>query len=201
MLLAAGSANAASFTVNWSGGRFGNDASAVGVFDIDTSVVPDLGGIQNTHFLPDPAFHIVSLTVTGTLGGAGDGSYTEADFGSYYFAANSPLDYSKQLIGQTMANGCTFGSFSACYGGPSGDFNLFAATQTNTQLPTNAAAPNGTFYFQLTTGNGENLGVTSIAPTVSATPEPATWGMMLVGFGLAGAALRRRKAKATLGYA
>jgi hypothetical protein len=29
---------------------------------------------------------------------------------------------------------------------------------------------------------------------VSAAPEPATWGMMILGFGLAGAALRRKRA-------
>lgn len=28
-----------------------------------------------------------------------------------------------------------------------------------------------------------------------AVPEPATWGLLLVGFGLAGATLRRRKAR------
>ena len=27
----------------------------------------------------------------------------------------------------------------------------------------------------------------------SAVPEPATWAMMIVGFGLAGAAMRRRR--------
>lgn len=31
---------------------------------------------------------------------------------------------------------------------------------------------------------------------VAAVPEPATWGMMIAGFGLAGAALRRRKTRA-----
>ncbi len=34
-----------------------------------------------------------------------------------------------------------------------------------------------------------------VAPTISyAVPEPATWAMMIAGFGLAGAALRRRTA-------
>ena len=34
------------------------------------------------------------------------------------------------------------------------------------------------------------------APNVSAAPEPATWAMMLGGFVLAGAAIRRRAARA-----
>ena len=30
-------------------------------------------------------------------------------------------------------------------------------------------------------------------PVVAAVPEPATWGMMILGFGLIGAAMRRRR--------
>ena len=37
-----------------------------------------------------------------------------------------------------------------------------------------------------------NLGL----PSVSAAPEPATWAMMIGGFGLAGGSLRRRRSKA-----
>ena len=33
----------------------------------------------------------------------------------------------------------------------------------------------------------------------SAVPEPATWAMMLVGFGFVGGTIRRRKARLTLG--
>lgn len=33
--------------------------------------------------------------------------------------------------------------------------------------------------------------------TVSAVPEPATWGMMIAGFGIAGYALRRRRVSAS----
>jgi hypothetical protein len=38
--------------------------------------------------------------------------------------------------------------------------------------------------------------VDSIDVTVTAVPEPATWAMMIAGFGLTGAALRRRRALA-----
>lgn len=33
----------------------------------------------------------------------------------------------------------------------------------------------------------------SVAATSSAVPEPATWAMMITGFSLAGAAIRRRR--------
>ncbi|MEG3125743.1 PEPxxWA-CTERM sorting domain-containing protein [Sphingomonas sp. GB1N7] len=32
-------------------------------------------------------------------------------------------------------------------------------------------------------------------PSSGAVPEPATWGMIIVGFGLTGAAIRRRRAE------
>ncbi len=35
--------------------------------------------------------------------------------------------------------------------------------------------------------------ITGYAPSVGAVPEPATWGLMIVGFGLVGAAMRRRR--------
>jgi hypothetical protein len=40
-----------------------------------------------------------------------------------------------------------------------------------------------------------------VASTVAAVPEPASWGMMLVGFGFAGAALRRRRAASGAAFA
>jgi hypothetical protein len=121
------------------------------------------------------------MDITGSSGG--DGHFTLGDFGSYYFAAFSPLNYNAELIGQSMGNGCNYGSFAACYGGPSGDFNLFAATP---------GAPTGTFYFQLTAAGGDSLAVTSIRPA-GGVPEPAAWALMIGGFGLAGAALRRQR--------
>jgi choice-of-anchor C domain-containing protein len=38
----------------------------------------------------------------------------------------------------------------------------------------------------------------NVSATAAAVPEPATWGMMFLGFGVAGAALRRRKIRALL---
>jgi hypothetical protein len=62
----------------------------------------------------------------------------------------------------------------------------------------------GTNYIAVVSGYGNNdvgdytitfsgPGSTSFNPIVAAAPEPATWGMMIVGFGLAGASLRRRR--------
>lgn len=40
-----------------------------------------------------------------------------------------------------------------------------------------------------------------VLSTASAVPEPATWALMIVGFGLVGMALRRAKTRVTVGYA
>ena len=54
-----------------------------------------------------------------------------------------------------------------------------------------ASAANTTLTFVNTAG-GPNEGVFLDAVSVMAVPEPATWGMLILGFGLVGGALRRR---------
>ncbi len=62
-----------------------------------------------------------------------------------------------------------------------------------------ASAGDRLFSVNLTTGAATELGSvgTSLRGlTASAVPEPATWAMMIMGFGLVGAAMRRRTAAA-----
>jgi hypothetical protein len=49
-------------------------------------------------------------------------------------------------------------------------------------------------------GTGETLGGYVDNITLSAVPEPATWGLMILGFGMIGAAMRRRE-KVSVAYA
>ncbi|HEX7753299.1 MAG TPA: FxDxF family PEP-CTERM protein [Novosphingobium sp.] len=51
--------------------------------------------------------------------------------------------------------------------------------------------------------SGNSGGFGSFAGTISfaAVPEPATWGLMILGFGLVGGALRRRRQKVSVRYA
>lgn len=53
-------------------------------------------------------------------------------------------------------------------------------------------APGETLLSAIFSSDTKSFEIDSIA---SATPEPATWGMMILGFGLAGGAMRRRTRK------
>ncbi len=49
--------------------------------------------------------------------------------------------------------------------------------------------------YQLTiNGNNSSTGSLGGTVTINAVPEPGTWAMMLLGFGAAGYAMRRRRA-------
>ncbi|UZK67721.1 PEPxxWA-CTERM sorting domain-containing protein [Sphingomonas sp. M1-B02] len=47
----------------------------------------------------------------------------------------------------------------------------------------------------------ERLGSFSVAAPTSAVPEPTTWAMMLLGFGVVGSAMRRRKVRVKAAFA
>jgi hypothetical protein len=183
-LLSTGSASAAIVTLNttWSGASFGNAATATGVFSFDNAALPTIVS-QPLINLPNAAVTALSITISGAA--AGNGTFGISNFASIYFQARSALNFGQELIGQIQTNGCAFGtSTGRCGNGSGGDFNLFG---------NGGGAPTGTYYFQLTTAGGQNLLVTSMTAATAAVPEPASWALMIGGFGLIGAAMRRRQ--------
>jgi hypothetical protein len=101
------------------------------------------------------------------------------------------------LIGSASFNaGLLSANFSATGGASGGpgteNFGVFLPAQFGTSLVTNV------FYLgydDQITGPDDNHDDLIIRATVSpAVPEPATWAMMLLGFGAAGFVLRRRRA-------
>ena len=62
------------------------------------------------------------------------------------------------------------------------------------------------FSFQTDQGaivinNVTNITFSAAVAADAAVPEPATWGMMLLGFGLAGASMRSRRRRTAVTYA
>ena len=100
------------------------------------------------------------------------GSAASATLSSFISSTN-------QLFTGTLLNTATFGSIG---------------TSTGTSLIAGATPFSTTVRYDLTFNGaaaGTFNGTVNLAGT--AVPEPATWGMMIVGFGLMGGVLRRRK--------
>jgi hypothetical protein len=187
LVVAAGQANAdAVFDLAWSGGALGNGASAIGTITLNLADINNPGEtVQgSTPFVTD-----FSITVTGA--GSGNGTFGFGDFngsateGGFYLITGGTLDFTSQLVGQSTPGG----PWGSTHGGNTGDFNIF----TNGNDPN---APLGTFFFQLTTadGQGDSMDLTSFAPA-SAVPEPSS--VILLSIALLGLAFvaRRRYAQ------
>lgn len=103
----------------------------------------------------------------------------------------------------------TYGYNSSFYG--SGDFGSFNAGLIGLTLPgISSGFPMTDFEFYFVADNAgslaftfedlgsDNVGVIidDVSLSIGAVPEPSAWAMMILGFGVVGAAARRRKARA-----
>jgi hypothetical protein len=86
----------------------------------------------------------------------------------------------------------------------SGSFNVIPGTSFPTQANGNQFLPgtNGLFTVNRTSGTDRFVSITLTSAqnsfeidnlAVSYVPEPATWAMLIIGFGLVGATVRRRR--------
>ena len=107
-------------------------------------------------------------------------------------------DDSVAAVGQQI--GTNFGTwtqngFTAPYGSLVGQIgSTYMLLGANGTFVAPTAGVLNLYYWD--SNNGDNTG--SIAFNIgTAVPEPATWGMMILGFGAVGAGLRRRSAKVT----
>lgn len=100
--------------------------------------------------------------------------------------------------------GVTSGSYSALY-------DLTLASSYNASFITNHGGTVGSAQMALASGLAQGRGYWNIHSNLfpggeiradlSAAPEPATWGMMILGFAAIGAAMRARKVKVSVSRA
>jgi hypothetical protein len=225
--LAAAPAQAVLVDLTWSGTATGNDGlglfgaagaltgvdytatyrfdTTVGFSQNNTDGVDQVVG--GSFFNPDEPIPLVSasLTINGITFDA------NGDYYSLYFRQSgegssqlsnlaqrenpgNPQPYGGELFQRVFRPGNFYGrpldqpgvfDFTAS-DNPGGHFNFF-----NVDAMGNLSGPNTDLSII-----PDHL-VIALAPGGGAVPEPATWAIMICGFGLAGAALRRRRALAT----
>jgi hypothetical protein len=98
------------------------------------------------------------------------GSYSDNFISSTDYAQH--LNYNPPVV-TNWGGGFLFKSYTSTSDGPA--FDIYAAGNF---LPTSV----------------------TIAPLAAAVPEPATWALTILGFGLVGGVMRRQRRKARLGY-
>ena len=119
------------------------------------------------------------FAISGGFGSIGTFSY------DVWHHVDIVLDYANQVFsvgldGSTLASGLSFcGANGACNGAHVGAFG---------------DAIFDTFGGSSNTGYLDNFSIDTVPGGV---PEPASWALMIAGFGLAGASLRRRRAVTT----
>ena len=83
-----------------------------------------------------------------------------------------------------------------------GDFGDWARTNcSGTRNIQDWADCSGGPRFELTRGGPEVLALEAIGYNLAPVPEPAIWALMMLGFGLTGAALRSRSATSAISFA
>ena len=147
--------------------------NTVGVFGSNASVIGNsYDGFQNPDAAVELGFQCGTLcNEIGDLGAGIDLSIgTLAPGGSatfaYYYGMNQPGQNLVQLFGQAQGLGLSY--------------------MIGVQSTENGA-------FPALGARSAFLGVSNLNVVAGPVPEPATWAMMIVGFGVVGASLRRRK--------
>lgn len=156
---------------------------------IDLDGTPGPGAITTKTSYAFGAGDLVTLTLV--VGGAQRGSVSDSLFAGLIFGSDTAF---------------TDRSGTGLFGGPSGSVGTFASTFfANVSVPGIAPFSTSTISFRpvnagtigLTIGSSsaDNVGplLDRVRLDIAAVPEPATWTMLIAGFGLVGGAARRRR--------
>ncbi|MFT3977760.1 MAG: PEPxxWA-CTERM sorting domain-containing protein [Sphingomonas bacterium] len=140
------------------------------------------GGGENTAFTADPAtlvgqWHLIAATYDSTLGGN--------SFRDIYWDGALGADYTGAVNGASKSSPFTIG-YSSAFGGREFDGSIDEVAVYDRAL--GASDISSIYAARLNTG------------AVAAVPEPASWAMMILGFGMIGAGLRFRRRRMAARY-
>ncbi|WEK41727.1 MAG: PEPxxWA-CTERM sorting domain-containing protein [Candidatus Sphingomonas colombiensis] len=149
-------------------------ASAAAVFNLDNVKLVDGGTLSGTFTTSDDLATLIGFSITSsTNSGWPYGSYTGT---TYTFGNATALFWNAaQGLSATFSNA----KLNVFFNSP--------LTSTGTSLNQTTSETEKGYNRYLTSG--------SVSAVAGAVPEPATWAMMIAGFGLVGAAMRRRAVK------
>jgi PEP-CTERM motif len=174
-------------------GTLGTLTSITLLFDSNASAsgsITNTSGASHTYNLTKSAtatlsgngFNIVESLLSGTTSFSGVAKNATVNFGPYTGAGSSSATLASSFFAPFIGAGSTNLSFVSS--------SLFSMTPNS-----------GTLSVSPLIGGDYTL-TYNYAAAVAAVPEPGSWAMMLLGFGLIGFAARRRQAvKATVAYA
>lgn len=168
------------FSVTWSGAALGNSATATGLITFDSNILQNPGANSQT----DVPF-VTNFSITVSNAASGNGTFVFSDFGDFVWdTAGATLDFNLDLVGQSTPSGFPWGETG--HNGQNGDFNIFESSGNG--------APTGTFYFELTTNQGEGDTMFLTSMTLVAVPEPGTIALLgITGAGITGCYWRRKR--------
>ena len=152
-------------------------------FDISSAVTPSFGSRSLSPFA-NPGSGPFTADFSSDL------SFISVDMGD--FAPSDSDTFTLSIFSGLGGTGTLLGSSSFAYG--SAGFPTTGTLTAASLVPFRSAIfnggsnefPNSVYYDNIVA-----------RPTVAGVPEPSTWAMLLLGFGLIGGAMRRRRAAKT----